>query len=128
MPRGDFWPTWRERLAAGAVADERGCLIWQRAKNSRGYGVIYMDGKVRLAHRVAFFARHGRWPNPELVLDHECEVKACVNADHLRESTNVENIRRAVTPPANEAQARRRAGWRRADAKRRGTYRFVEGR
>lgn len=104
-----------------------GCHIWQRAMNNRGYGVIWFDGKVRLAHRVAWFMRHGSWPSDHLVLDHICEVKACVNADHLRELENWRNLRRAHARGDVETE-KRRARWRRANAKRRGTYTYVEGR
>lgn len=103
-----------------------GCHIWQRATNSRGYGVVWHDGKVRLAHRVAWYLAHGRWPNPEFVLDHSCDVKACVNPAHLREMENWRNVRRAV-PRGDTETERRRAQWRRANAKRRGTYTYTEG-
>jgi hypothetical protein len=108
------------------VVTESGCHIWQRAKNSRGYGVVWFDGKVRLAHRVAWFLEHGSWPCADLVLDHACDIKPCVNAMHLREMENWRNLRRAI-PRGDEATEARRAGWRRANAKRRGTYRYVEG-
>ena len=45
------------------TVNESGCHVWTKAKNSRGYGVIWCDGKVRLAHRVAFYLAHGRWPS-----------------------------------------------------------------
>ena len=96
-----------------------GCHVWQRALNSRGYGVVWFDGKVRLAHRVAFLAKHGRWPADDKVTDHACDTKACVNPDHLRELENWRNVRRAVTPASTEAQQRRREAWRRANARRR---------
>lgn len=100
------------------VVDERGCHIWQKARNSRGYGVIWHDGKVRLAHRVAWFLEHGAWPDPALVLDHVCEVKECVNVVHLRELPNYANLRRAI-PRGDEATENRRLRWRAAHARRR---------
>ncbi len=100
------WKTWRERFANGYTANENGCHVWQRSKNSRGYGVIYMDGKLRLAHRVAFYVKHDRWPHEGYVTDHVCENKACVNADHLRELENWQNIRRAY--PTTDPKVRRK--------------------
>jgi len=82
------------RLAAGSVEGPGGCLLWTKAKNSRGYGVLYHDGKVRLAHRVAWFLARGDWPTPGLVVDHICEVRHCVRPEHLRELTNAANIAR----------------------------------
>jgi hypothetical protein len=96
MPRGDHWPNWRERMAANILETATGCHEWQASRNSRGYGVIWFDGKLHLAHRAAWLAFHGGWPSPGLVVDHVCENKGCVNATHLRELTSADNIRRSV--------------------------------
>jgi hypothetical protein len=95
-----------------------GCVLWGRACNSRGYGVVWHEGKLHLAHRVAFKEEHGRWPHPGLVVDHICNTKACVNPQHLRELTNDENVRRAH--PMDERRARARAAEARYRAKKRG--------
>lgn len=92
------------------IEDERGCHIWQRALNSRGYGVVWHDGKVRLAHRVAWLLDRGTWPTEGLVIDHVCEVKACINVDHLRELTNRENVLRAPASPMNVTARRTACG------------------
>ena len=96
MPRGDFWPHWTVRLKAASQPDGSGCVIWRAALNSRGYGVIWFDGRLHLAHRAAWFERYGTWPRAGFVLDHICERRACVNVAHLRELTNEQNIRRSV--------------------------------
>lgn len=117
---------WTDRLDAGTTRDpETGCLIWLRAKNSRGYGVLWADGRLHLAHRLAWLRAHGQ-PTAGLVIDHICERKDCIAIEHLRELTNSQNLRRAI-PRGDEATERRRAGWRRANARRRGTYRYTEG-
>lgn len=100
------------------VVSPGGCHIWQKAINTRGYGVFWLDGKLRLAHRVAWFWEHGRWPVDGLVLDHRCEVKACVNVEHLREVPNHVNLRRAI-PRGDEPTEARRLGWRKANQRRR---------
>lgn len=102
------------------------CIIWPKAKNSRGYGVQWFEGKVRLAHRVSWFQKHGRWPADDMVIDHICETKACVNAEHLRELPNHLNLRRAYPRGSAEVE-RQRAKWRQANARRRGNYRYTEG-
>lgn len=101
------------------VDPNTGCHEWQKARNSRGYGVVWHDGRLRLAHRVSFFLAHGRWPAAGLVVDHICNNKGCVNAAHLRELTNSQNLRRA-SPPASPEQEAKRAYWRRTKAKSRG--------
>ena len=115
-------PQWNDKYD---VDPTTGCHIWNRARQNRGYGVVWFDGKVRLAHRVAWFRARGAWPDEALVLDHQCNEKACVNVAHLRELPNHLNLRRAI-PRGDEATERRRARWRQVDAKRRGTYRYTE--
>jgi hypothetical protein len=105
-PRG----TIEQRMARGSTPDEHGCVIWHRARNNRGYGVTYLDGKVRLAHRVAWYLEHGSWPVDGLVVDHICEVKACVNVRHLRLLTSGENILRSPRSPMNVKLARTACG------------------
>ncbi|UDL14902.1 endonuclease [Arthrobacter phage Sarge] len=126
MPRGDYWKHWTERLKDGVLLNpETGCIEWQRSKNNRGYGIIYLEGKHHLAHRAAWYAQHGEWPDPEKVTDHICNNKGCINVDHLRELPNHLNLRRAI-PRGNAETERRRARQRKADAKRRGNYRYTE--
>ena len=98
--------------------DTNGCHLWIRAKNNRGYGVVWYDGKLRLAHRVSWLLEHGRWPADGLVVDHACNIKACVNVAHLRELPNHANLRRAI-PRGNEATEARRLRWREANQRRR---------
>lgn len=94
-------PPLSDRFASGWAPSSTGCRIWQRARNNRGYGVIWAEGSLRLAHRVAWLLAYGRWPAPGLVLDHMCDTKACVNVEHLREVTNRLNVLRARQSPMN---------------------------
>ena len=111
-------PTVSRHWGTSYVVDSNSCHVWQRAKQTRGYGVVWFDGKVRLAHRVSWFLAHGAWPAPDKVLDHACDNKSCVNVDHLREMDNYANLRRAI-PRGDAETEKRRERWRRANAKRR---------
>lgn len=117
-PKKSRWPSWQERLNAGWISDSRGCWVWQRSRNNRGYGVIYFDGRLHLAHRAAWLLAHGTWPAQGMVTDHICNNKACVNPAHLRELTNSENIARAY-PRGDERTERRRMANRAAKARQR---------
>lgn len=69
------------------------CVVWVGACNTMGYGLIYIDGKAELAHRVAYEAARGSIPEG-MVIDHLCRVRNCVKPDHLEAVTQRENIRR----------------------------------
>lgn len=106
------WATWQERLVTGCKETACGCWEWTRSKNNRGYGVIYFDGKLHLAHRAAWLMEHGEWPRKGKVIDHICQNKSCINPSHLRELENWQNIRRAY--PIDDPKIRRRRELNRA--------------
>lgn len=78
-----------------------GCHEWMGAVGTDGYGHFRVDGKVMLAHRVAFMVEHGY--EPEGFVIHSCDNKTCVNPAHLREGTDFDNkIDRAQRGPLND--------------------------
>jgi len=80
-------------MQAKIAIDVDGCWIWTGAKQSRGYGSVGIDSKVRLTHRVAYEALLGPIPDG-LTIDHLCMVKLCCNPAHLEVVTRAENGRR----------------------------------
>lgn len=92
-----------ERIDKHSRPDHRGCLIWQGAKNSRGYSCIGVGGKSQSGHRVAYELYYGPIP-AGLQIDHGCYVRACVNPLHLEAVTAKVNTQRAV--PRKLGQAR----------------------
>lgn len=70
------------------------CWIWDGALTDGGYGKASRGGKTTTAHRYVYEMYRG--PIPEgLHLDHLCEVRECVNPDHLDPVTGSENTRRS---------------------------------
>jgi hypothetical protein len=67
------------------------CIEHTGCKTKGGYGLRFWKGKTRLAHRVAYAVHHGRSPEDVGTLLHSCDNRACINVDHLREGTDVEN-------------------------------------
>ena len=70
---------------------ESGCWIWLGAKQTNGYGHMGYMGKTYLAHRVSYEQHVGSIPE-NLVIDHMCRVRDCVNPDHLRATTFIDNL------------------------------------
>ena len=89
-----------ERLRANSITTESGCFVWQGFLTDKGYGRMTVgsrkDGTYRtgvLVHRVAYESFVGPL-DPNLTVDHTCEVKACWNPEHLEQVTNAENKKR----------------------------------
>jgi len=58
-----------------------GCWLWTRYTNKGGYGMLGIKGKAELANRLSYRFFKGD-PIGQSVL-HTCDVRSCVNPDHL---------------------------------------------
>ena len=63
-----------------------GCWVWQLSIDRTGYGKYHNKEKTCWAHRFAYRLFKGKF-RPELVLDHLCRNRICVNPNHLEEVT-----------------------------------------
>jgi hypothetical protein len=70
------------------------CLIWQGAKDAKGYGktgfVINGIKKNWMVHRLEWTKKNGPIPDG-LMIDHRCRNRACANPLHLRLVTSRQN-------------------------------------
>lgn len=92
------------------------CWEWTGAKNQYGYGNIAVDGKVLRSHRVSYEMAVG--PIPEgLVVDHICQVPACVRPDHLRVATFKQNREHLAGPYSSNKSGVRGVWWNKQNKK-----------
>lgn len=82
---------------------DNGCWRWVGAI-SNGYGRFYINGKICLAHRVAFEWAKSKIPTG-MTIDHLCRNRWCVNPDHLDVVSLKDNLLRGIGPTAIHAQA-----------------------
>lgn len=77
---------------------ELGCWLWTKSLQTHGYSYIAQKKDDRpfgtqLGHRISYMLFKGPIKKG-YVLDHLCQVKRCVNPDHLEVVTQRENNRR----------------------------------
>lgn len=109
----DYYANWgsnsRQRFWSKTRAADTGyetpCWLWRGARSKDGYGVTsfsvrdasrasgWKTIKVQ-THAVALFLAREEQVSEGLVIDHLCEVRHCVNPEHLRLIHPVENTRR----------------------------------
>lgn len=71
------------------------CWIWIGDKTPEGYGRLRVCGKSVLTHRYSYELHHGPIPEDKFVL-HSCpegDRPDCVNPEHLRLGTHIDNMR-----------------------------------
>lgn len=71
--------------------DESGCWLWTAAKFTNGYGAFKVRPKMWKAHRWIVNELRGPIPDGAVVM-HSCDIRDCVNPDHLVIGSQIENL------------------------------------
>lgn len=80
-----------KRLVDQVTISPTGCWLWP-GKPHYGYGVFgTREGQYR-AHRVSYTVHVGPVP-PNLMVCHKCDIRLCINPDHMFLGTGLDNIR-----------------------------------
>lgn len=88
-----------------------GCWLWTGKKSTYGgYGILRSEGRQVRAHRVAYELFVGPIPD-HLEVRHTCDVRLCVNPQHLLLGTHRENMEDMVLRHRAATIANGRHSW-----------------
>lgn len=73
-----------------------GCWIWGAGRAGCGYGQFQFKGRQIGAHRASWILYRGEIPAGAFVL-HKCDVRCCVNPDHLFLGSNKDNVKDMIS-------------------------------
>ena len=94
----------QERFWSKVDKSQGECWNWTANAPGKRYGHFFLNGKARIAHRVAYELQKG--PIPEgLTIDHLCRNTFCVRGDHLEAVPQRVNTIRGISPIARNANA-----------------------
>ena len=76
------------------ISKDNDCWLWQGGKNSLGYGLMNVGGKMRNVSRVMYEVYNNTTLPMYLNVTHTCNHRNCINPQHLKLLTKQELYRK----------------------------------
>lgn len=87
---------WLTRVTEMTARGADGCWTWLGNKAHNGYGQVQYRGRAHIVHRKVYEVVYGIKIDRWIYVCHRCDVKLCINPEHLWLGTPKENIHDSV--------------------------------
>ena len=109
----DYEANWDARIRSQTVIDDSGCWLWTGQLTTNGYAQAYYRNKHVLLHRVAYERSHDVKVDSRTYVCHTCDVKTCINPDHLWLGSPKQNMEDKVRKGRHHEQMAERPPYKR---------------